>query len=193
VTFALWLQIGHHFSPFRAGLTAVAFSVGAFLTAPVAIPAAQRLGRYVLMAGAALLVGGTALLVLVAHRGSAHVGSWSLVPGLVVAGAGLGLLAVPLVNVALSAVDADVAGEASGVFSTAQQFGGALGVALIGTAFFRQLDHHSYSSAFAAAGIWVAVAFTACGIVSAALPRTAVGDDVLAAGSEHVTVVRAGS
>ena len=37
------------------------------------------------------------------------------------AGLGLGLLVVPLINVVLVAVPADLAGSASGLFSTAQQ------------------------------------------------------------------------
>ena len=31
LSFALWLQAGQHFSPLKAGLTAVAFSVGSFI------------------------------------------------------------------------------------------------------------------------------------------------------------------
>ena len=50
---ALWLQIGEHFSPLKAGLTAVAFSVGSFIGAPVAVPLAQRHGRRVLASGGA--------------------------------------------------------------------------------------------------------------------------------------------
>jgi len=38
LAFALWLQAGEHFSPLKAGLTAVAFSVGSFMMAPVAVP-----------------------------------------------------------------------------------------------------------------------------------------------------------
>ena len=45
LAFALWLQAGEHFSPLKAGLTAVAFSVGSFVAAPVAVPLAQRHGR----------------------------------------------------------------------------------------------------------------------------------------------------
>ena len=71
-----------------------------------------------------------------AHHAGTPVSTWALVPGLFVAGAGLGFLVVPLVNVVLSAVGRDEAGEASGVFGTAQQFGGAVGVAAAGTVFF---------------------------------------------------------
>src|SRR6202041_2289934 len=40
LAFALWLQSGEHFSPLKAGLTAVAFSAGSFIGAPVAVPLA---------------------------------------------------------------------------------------------------------------------------------------------------------
>lgn len=46
---------------------------------------------------------------------------WPIVPGLVVAGAGLALLVIPLANVVLAAVPAGAAGGASGLFTTAQQ------------------------------------------------------------------------
>jgi hypothetical protein len=71
-----------------------------------------------------------------------HVGvngsPWPVVPGpgLVVAGAGLALLVIPLLNVVLAAVPVEAAGGASGLFSTAQRLGGAVGVALLGTVFF---------------------------------------------------------
>ena len=80
-------------------------------------------------------IGGVALAAHVGVNGS----PWPIVPGLVVAGAGLALLVIPLVNVVLAAVPAEVAGGASGLFSTAQQLGGALGVALLGTVFFGYL------------------------------------------------------
>src|SRR5271169_3159206 len=60
LAFTLWLQIGEQFSPLKAGLTAVAFSVGSFAGAPVAVPLAQRHGRRVLASGALLMVAGIA-------------------------------------------------------------------------------------------------------------------------------------
>ena len=133
---ALWLQTGQHYSPLRAGLTTVAFSVGSFIAAPVAVPLAVHYGRLVLASGALLLTLGTGGIVL----GAPHVGTgtnpWPIVPGLVVAGVGLALLIIPLANVVLAAVPAQAAGGASGLLSTVQQLGGAIGVAAIGTAFF---------------------------------------------------------
>jgi len=136
LTFALWLQAGEHFSPMKAGLTALAFSVGSFLGVPAAMPLAQKYGRRVLVSGGVLMAGGAAgVLAAVNHVGVGG-SPWPVVPGLVVSGAGLALLVIPLANVVLAAVPADAAGGASGLFSTAQQLGGALGVALVGTIFF---------------------------------------------------------
>ena len=186
LTFALWLQAGEHFSPLRAGVTAVAFSVGSFVLAPFAVPMAQRYGRRVLVIGAALMAAGMAGVLL----GSGHVtlagNPWPAVPGLVVAGAGLSLLVIPLVNVVLAAAPASAAGAASGLFSTAQQLGGALGVAVTGTAYFGYVGGgHSFAEAFRHAGPYSLGAFALCGVLALLLPRTAVGDEVLTGGEEQ--------
>jgi EmrB/QacA subfamily drug resistance transporter len=173
LVFALWLQAGQHFSPLRAGVTTLAFSVGAFLTAGAAVPLAVRFGRLVLAAGGVLMAAGIVGVDIAAHHAGARVDPWALVPGLAIAGAGLGLLVVPLVDVVLSAVPGDEAGEASGVFSTAQQLGGALGVALIGSLFFGYADH-GYTAAFAHAAPFGAAGFAGCALLALALPRTAV-------------------
>jgi hypothetical protein len=86
---------------------------------------------------------------------------------------------VPLVNVVLAAVPASVAGGASGLFSTAQQLGGALGVALIGTVFFGYLNGHSFEAALIHAAPYAMGAFALCGVLSLLLPRTAVSEEAL--------------
>jgi EmrB/QacA subfamily drug resistance transporter len=178
--FALWLQVGEHFSPLKAGLTSVAFSAGGFLAAPAAMPLAQKYGRRILVIGAILMAAGiVAIDALVPHVGVGG-SPWPVVPGLVVAGAGLVLLVIPLVNVVLAAAPADAAGSASGVFGTAQQLGGALGVALLGTVFFGSVTSgHSFAAALQHTAPYAAGAFALCGVLSLLLPRTAVAEEVL--------------
>ncbi|MET9960623.1 MFS transporter [Streptomyces sp. NPDC006326] len=173
--FAMWLQGGQGYTPMQAGVLTIAFSAGGFLTAPVADSLAVRFGRTVLAAGALLMAGGFAGIWYAASQATAgHAGAWPLVPGLAVAGAGLGFLVVPLVNVVLSAVPADIAGGASGIFSTAQQFGGALGAAVIGSVFFGALPDGGPTHALTTAMPWVSAGFLLSAVLCLALPRTAV-------------------
>jgi hypothetical protein len=112
-----------------------------------------------------------------------------LAPGLFVAGLGPGLLVVPLVNVVLVAVPADLAGAAAGLFGTAQQLGGAVGVAVLSSAFFARLPGHGFTSAFAHATPLAVVGYLLCGVCCLLLPRTAVAEDPsVMADSEAVLV-----
>ncbi|MGW1209325.1 MFS transporter [Streptomyces sp. NPDC002499] len=175
LTFTIWLQSGQGYSPAQAGVLMVAFSGGTFITAPMADGLVVKFGRVVLLVGGLVMAGGFFWVqYAIEHAASAHTSAWPLVPGLLVAGAGLGFLVVPLANVVLSAVPERIAGGASGVFSTAQQFGGALGVAVIGNVFFSNIStgltdgiHH--------AGPWAVGALVVCAVLCLALPRTAVG------------------
>jgi len=131
----------------------------------------------VLVAGAVLMAAGIAAV----DFGARHVGTgtspWPLVPGLVIAGAGLALLVIPLVNVVLAAAPVEAAGGASGLFSTAQQIGGAIGIAAIGTVFFGYLGGHSFAASFTHTAPYAAAAFLICAALSVVLPKTAVADD----------------
>jgi len=183
--FALWLQVGERFSPLKAGLTAVAFSVGSFLAAPVAVPLAQKYGRRVLVSGAAAMVAGLAAVAGVADRVGIDGSPWPVVPGLVLAGAGLALLVIPLVNVVLAAAPAEAAGSASGLFSTAQQLGGAIGVALLGTVFFGWVGAgHTFAAALRHTAPYAVGAFALCGLLSLLLPRSAVAEEILVGDTE---------
>jgi MFS family permease len=177
VAFIVWIQSGKGFSPLGAGLTMLAFSVGSFALAPMAVPLAQKHGRNVLCLGGLLM----ALGMLGVLLGASHVGTgsdpWPVVPGLVVAGAGLSLMIIPLVNVVLAAVPHGIAGGAGGIFSTAQQLGGALGVAVVGTVFFGQLESHSFNDAFEHTAPVVIGLFLAAALLALALPRTAVSEE----------------
>ena len=138
------------------------------------MPLAQRYGRYILCGGGLLLAAG----IIAVRLGAGHVGTgtdpWPIVPGLVLAGAGLSLLVIPLANVVPAAVPSQAAG---GLFSTAQQLGGALGVAVIGTIFFGQLGAHSFTQAFTHSLPVTAGLFLASAALSLMLPKTAVADE----------------
>jgi len=163
-----------------ASLTLLAFSVGAIITAPQAGTLALRHGRRVLMLGALLMALGTVGAALPAWISPAAINSWIIGPGLIVSGGGLGFLVVPLVNVVLAAVPSGQAGGASGVFSTAQQLGGAIGVAILGTVFFGHLGVGHFDAAFQAAVPIAIVSLLVCLLLCFLLPDAAVTEEAVA-------------
>jgi EmrB/QacA subfamily drug resistance transporter len=176
LAFTLWLAGAQHFSPTHIGLTYLVLCAGSFASAGPAIPLATRFGRLVLVAGAGLMAAGTAVIGIQAHQAAAPVSTWALAPALFVIGFGLCLLAVPLINVVLSAVPPRIAGEASAVFSTAQQLGGAIGVALTGTVFFARVPSPGFASAFTATAPWLVGGFLVVAVLALALPKRALAE-----------------
>ena len=65
------------------------------------------------------------------------------------------------------------------LFSTAQQLGGALGVALFGTVFFGYLSGHTFEAALVHTAPYAIGAFALCAVLSLLLPRTAVSEQAL--------------
>jgi hypothetical protein len=105
---------------------------------------AAKLGRQTVALGAGTMIVGLLLLDVGVGRISAGTGHGStlwLVPGLVVDGAGMGLIIAPMTSLVLARVAPRHAGAASGVLSMVMQLGGALGVALIGILFYGALAH----------------------------------------------------
>jgi EmrB/QacA subfamily drug resistance transporter len=72
-------------------------------------------------------------IVLILRSVSLDISAWSLLPGLMLYGVGLGLGVSQLTNVILSEIPQRSLGVASGANSTARQVGGALGVSIIGS------------------------------------------------------------
>jgi EmrB/QacA subfamily drug resistance transporter len=136
LTFSLWLQIGLGFSALHAGLTGAPFAVGSAVASAASVRLAPNLGRRILSIGALLLVAGMVALIWTVDRYDGAVHSWQLLPALLVCGLGLGCVVAPLVTVVLAGIRGQDAGAASGVLSTVQQVGGAVGVALVGVIFF---------------------------------------------------------
>src|SRR5262249_38713353 len=76
-----------------------------------------------------------------------------------------------------AAMPAAAAGGASGLFSSAQQLGGAVSAALLGTVFFGWVTSgHAFAAATTHTGPYAVGAFTLCALL---LPRTAVSDALI--------------
>ena len=138
---SLFLQVGEHFSPLRTGLTLAPFAFGIALTAGASYPIAQRFGRVSIQGGFALMGAGLVLLALMVHGAAGDVSTWTLLPGELVAGMGMGLSLPPLFDFILAGVADHEVGSASGVLNAIQQLGASLGIAVLATVFFAYLDN----------------------------------------------------
>ena len=128
---SLYLQRVLGYSPLQAGFAYLPLAVTIFLSAGGASALVERAGvRPTLVAGLGLVAVGLVLFAQV-DAGGSFLGD-VLVPSLVVA-AGLGFAFVSQTLAATSGVQAGEAGLASGLINTAQQVGGALGLAVLST------------------------------------------------------------
>jgi len=133
--FALLVQTGLGLDPFVAGSIFAPCSVG-FVAASLAAPRlVARWGTAAIVSGALVYAASIGLLIAQVHAAGAELVPMRLIPVLVVVGAGQGFIMTPLLNLVLSFVDEAQAGVASGVISTVQQVGAALGVAVVGILF----------------------------------------------------------
>src|SRR5271169_6547923 len=128
----LYLQDILGYSPLAAGLRLMVLSGGIL----VASTLAGRLTSHVparLLIGPGLIIIGVGLLLM---RGLDAASAWThLIPGMIVAGAGAGMVNPPLASTAVGVVPPQRAGMASGISSTFRQVGIATGIALLGTLF----------------------------------------------------------
>ncbi len=144
---ALYLQLGRGLTALQSGLVFTILA-GSYLAASLRAPAlTQRHGRRVLAAGAVTLAIGHGLLLAAVAAIGVGGSIAALVPGLLLIGAGMGLGITPLATIIMAGMKPEQAGATSGILSTAQNVGNALGVALIGVVFFGSLDR-GYASAF---------------------------------------------
>lgn len=139
---AMVLQVGHGFTPIRSGLAMTATAIGFFAVAVYAQPLVARFGAAVLVVGALLFGGGLAAFAAVAAIAEGSLTLPETLAPLFVVGVGWGLVLVPLLGLALSALPVDRAGLAGGVLTTAMQIGLATGAAAVGSTLFAVIGDH---------------------------------------------------
>lgn len=99
LVFTFYLQMGLNFTPLHAALTAFPFSlmvpVGAVFSVMKLVP---KLGRNVVVLGLILCAIGITGAESVLHEAGASLNNWQLLPVLLIAGAGMGMLASSLTD-----------------------------------------------------------------------------------------------
>ena len=130
---SLWLQTVLRLTPVKAGLVGSApLSLAAFvISALIGRFLHSRSPRWIIGGGLALVGAGALLQATL----SGQSGDLALLPGLIVAGVGVGLATPPLVSSAMAAVPPRSAGMAAGAVNTARQLGFTFGVAVLGGVF----------------------------------------------------------
>jgi MFS family permease len=174
----LFLQFGQGFTPIHAALCTVPLSVGLIIGAGLSGGVlGPKFGRLVIQGGVLVSAVGWYLLVVAAHGDTHTVGFVDLMPGLFVAGVGLGLIVAPMFDTILASVTDVETGSASGVLNAGQQLATSIGVAVFGTIFFDTLTmkvvgghfHQAFSNT-----LWVQVGLCAgLLLISPLLPRFA--------------------
>jgi EmrB/QacA subfamily drug resistance transporter len=172
VVLALYLQQGRGLHPLPAGLVFTILA-SAYLAASMSAPALTvRHGRRVIGGGALVLAAGHALLLAAVAEVGVGGSLAALVPGLLLVGTGMGLVLAPLATTILQSLEPERAGAASGMLTTMQGVGNALGVAVTGVVFFGAL-RGGYAHAFELAVAELAGLLLAVAALSRLLPGPA--------------------
>ncbi|MGW5879289.1 MFS transporter [Nocardiopsis terrae] len=131
--FAQFMQGPVGMSPFQAGLATLPWTAAPMIVVPLASQWIRRVGTGPLMAaGSALQAAALAWIAFVAEPGQSYL---VLVPALVAAGVGMGLMFAANPVAVMGSVRESEQGKASGINNTLREFGGALGIAVLTSVF----------------------------------------------------------
>jgi predicted MFS family arabinose efflux permease len=136
----LYIQDNLGYGPFPAGVRFLPLTMLAFVVAPFAGRLTVRLKSSYMLGTGMLLIAIGLLLMSRTHPDSA----WTvLLPGFVVAGAGIGIVNPVLGSASVSVVQPQRSGMASGANNTFRQVGIATGIAILGAIFQSQIVSHT--------------------------------------------------
>jgi EmrB/QacA subfamily drug resistance transporter len=128
----LYIQDVLGYSPLQAGLRFLPTTLMTFIVAPIAGKLSVRVPVRLLLGSGLALIG----IGLLAMTGVDATSGWTiLIPGFLLAGAGVGLVNPPLASTAVGVVPPERSGMASGINSTFRQVGIATGIAGLGAVF----------------------------------------------------------
>jgi EmrB/QacA subfamily drug resistance transporter len=128
----LYIQDVLGYSPLHAGLRFLPVTLLSFAVAPIAGRLSVRVPVRLLL-GVGLLLVSAGLFMMTAVDASS--GWTTLIPGFILAGAGVGMINPPLASTAIGVVHHSRSGMASGINNTFRQVGIATGIAGLGAIF----------------------------------------------------------
>ncbi|HEY3844827.1 MAG TPA: MFS transporter [Acidimicrobiales bacterium] len=163
--YALTLQEGAGLSAVRTGVILLPMALG-FLGASLLVARLlARFGPRVLVAGGLVQAVGLASVALALHATWPRPNGFALIPGMLLAGTGQGMLMSPIFGVVLSDVPTHLAGAGSGVTATMQQSSLALGVATVGSAYLTLTGHlGALDASLIVLGTLIAIALLVSGL-----------------------------
>jgi EmrB/QacA subfamily drug resistance transporter len=139
----LYIQDVLGYSPVQAGLRFLPITLLSFIVAPISGRLSVRLPVRLLLGTGMLLVGGGLIAMTAVDANS---GWTTLVPGFLLAGAGVGMVNPPLASTAIGVVHYSRSGMASGINNTFRQVGIATGIAGLGAVFQHDVTHNTSSA-----------------------------------------------
>ena len=135
-----YMQDGLGYGPFAAGVRFLPITVMSFVVAPIAGRLTVKVqSRFPMSIGLGLVALGL-LLMATTTPGS---GWTQLLPGFLLAGAGIGMVNPVLASSSVAVVPVERSGMGSGANSTFRQIGIATGIAGLGAIFASQIEHRT--------------------------------------------------
>ncbi len=114
--------------PITAGIALIPGTIPIILAGPLAGRLFDRIGGRWPLTGGFLVLAASSLALAIGVNGHT---AYALIPGLVLQGIALGVVLTVNDPVGMNAVDEEDQGEAAGIINTAEQLGGALGIAIL--------------------------------------------------------------
>jgi predicted MFS family arabinose efflux permease len=162
----LYVQEILGYSPLKAGVAFLPVTAGIVVGAGIAQQGIKRVGaRIQSVIGISVAAAGMFVLTAMPAHGSY---ANDVLPGLIPIALGMGMTFVPITLMATTGVHGDDQGLASGLLNTAQQVGGALGLAVLSTVAFNHAAAQQTTDRAAAVVSGYTTAFTVGGVLMAA-------------------------
>jgi predicted MFS family arabinose efflux permease len=127
----IYFQIGLGYNSMSAGLALLAYTLPTLLFPPLGERLVLRYGSGIAIPGGLFIIG-LGFMLMKYGSSVAHPDALTMLPGCILAGAGLGLTNTPVTNTTTGAVPAERAGMASGIDMSARMITLAINIALMG-------------------------------------------------------------